>query len=202
MSPMEGTAPDGRATVQPLDRAAWRSWLAANHTTSTGAWVVTFKKTSGKPRLEYDEIVEEALCFGWIDSKPNKLDDERTMLWLAPRKPKSAWSRPNKERVEQMMAAGLMTEAGLRMVELAKQSGTWDLLNDVENLVVPDDLAEAFARHPGSREQWDGFSRSSRRGILEWIIQAKKPDTRAARVEETARLAAAGEKANQWKPKS
>jgi uncharacterized protein YdeI (YjbR/CyaY-like superfamily) len=198
---MEGTAPDGRPTVQPPDRAAWRSWLSANHTTSTGAWVVTFKKASGKPRLEYDEIVEEALCFGWIDSKPNKLDDERTMLWLAPRKPKSAWSRPNKERIEEMMAAGLMAEAGLRMVEMAKESGTWDLLNDVENLVVPDDLAEAFARHPGSRGQWDGFSRSSRRGILEWIIQAKKPETRAVRVEETARLAAAGEKANQWSPR-
>ena len=196
---MEGTAADGRPTVQPLDRAAWRSWLEANHATSTGAWGVTFKKAAGKPRLEYDDIVEESLCFGWIDSKPNKLDDERTMLWLAPRKPKSAWSRPNKERIEEMLAAGLMTAAGLRMVELAKESGTWDLLNDVENLVVPDDLAEAFALHPGAREQWDGFSRSSRRGILEWIVQAKKPETRAARIQETARLAAVGDKANQWK---
>ena len=195
---MDETAPDGRPTVHPLDRAAWRSWLEVNHARSTGVWVVTFKKATGKPRVEYDEIVEEAICFGWIDSKPNKLDHERSMLWLAPRKPKSAWSAPNKERVERMLAAGLMAEAGLGMVARAKESGQWDLLNDVENLVVPDDLAAAFERHPGSLDQWNGFSRSGRRGILEWIIQAKKPETRAARIEETAKLAAVGEKANQW----
>lgn len=198
---MQGTAPDGRPTVHPLTRAAWRSWLQANHASSSGVWVVTFKKATGEPRVEYDDIVEEALCFGWIDSKPNKLDNERSMLWLAPRKAKSAWSRPNKERVERMMASGLMAEAGSRMVDLAKASGSWDVLNDVENLVVPDDLALAFDRHPGSAETWNGFSRSSRRGILEWIIQARKPETRSIRVEETARLAAVGEKANQWKPR-
>lgn len=195
-------APDGKSMLQPTDRAGWRAWLADNHASSGGLWVATYKKSSGRQTITYDDLVEEALCFGWIDSKPNRLDDDRSLLWLAPRNAKSAWSRPNKERVERMLAAGLMAEAGLRMVELAKESGTWTMLDEVEDLVVPDDLATAFARYAGSRQQWDSFSRSSRRGILEWIVQAKKPETRAARVEETARLAASGEKANQWKPKS
>lgn len=188
--------------LQPSDRPAWRAWLVDNHAMSGGLWVATYKKSSGRQTITYDDLVEEALCFGWIDSKPNKLDDDRSLLWLAPRKPKSAWSRPNKDRVERMLAAGMMAAAGLRMVDVAKATGTWTMLDEVEDLVVPDDLSTAFTRHPGSIEQWDSFSRSSRRGILEWIVQAKKPETRAARIEETARLAAAGEKANQWKPKS
>ncbi len=99
--------------VHPLSRAEWRAWLLENHGRSTGVWLVSFKKGTGKPRFEYDEAVEEALCFGWIDSKPNKLDATRSLLWFAPRKAKTGWSKPNKERVERLLAAGLMQPAGL-----------------------------------------------------------------------------------------
>ena len=106
-------------TVHPLSRAEWRAWLARHHTRTRGVWVITFKKATGKPRVAYDELVEEALCFGWIDSKPNRLDDERTMLWMAPRTPGSGWSRPNKARVAKMIRAGGMRPAGLAKVEAA-----------------------------------------------------------------------------------
>jgi uncharacterized protein YdeI (YjbR/CyaY-like superfamily) len=197
----EGRAPDGRPMVHPLERAAWRDWLAANHATSTGVWLVTFRKATGQPRVEYAESVEEALCFGWVDSKSVRLDDERTLLWFSPRSPRSAWAGPNKERVARLEAAGLMQPAGLAMVEEAKRRGTWTLLDDVENLVVPDDLAAAMAASPPARPKWDAFSRSARRAILQWIVQAKRAETRANRVAETARLAALNEKANQPSPK-
>lgn len=202
MTAMEGLAPDGRPTLHLLTRAEWRAWLSEHHQSSPGVWFVTFKRTSGRPRIEYDDMVEEALCFGWIDSKAGTLDDERSMVWTSPRRAKSGWSGLNKRRVEVLEAAGLMTEAGRRMVDLAKATGTWDLLTDVENLVVPPDLAAAFERVPGSWERWDGFSRSARQGVLSWIVQAKRAETRANRIDETVRLAALGEVANTWKPKT
>jgi uncharacterized protein YdeI (YjbR/CyaY-like superfamily) len=118
-------------------RAEWRAWLEQHHAQTEGVWLISYKKSTGKPRVEYNEAVEEALCFGWVDSKPNKLDDERSMLWFAPRKPGSGWSRLNKERVERMMAAGLMTPAGLEKVEAAKQDGSWNALDAIEALDIP-----------------------------------------------------------------
>jgi hypothetical protein len=112
-------------SVHPLSRAEWRQWLAANHTRTEGIWLISYKKATGKPAVTYDESVEEALCFGWIDSKGNKLDDERSMLWFAPRKPRTGWSKPNKERVERLIQAGLMTPAGLAKIENAKADGSW-----------------------------------------------------------------------------
>ena len=186
-------------SVHPKSRAAWRAWLEANHSRGEGVWLVTFKKAAGKPRVEYDEAVEEALCFGWVDSKPAKLDAERSMLWFAPRKAGTGWSKPNKERVARMVAAGRMAPAGLAKVEAAKADGSWEKLDAVERLEVPADLARAFRARPGSRANFDAFPRSVKRGILEWILQAKKPETRAKRVEETARLAAENRRANQWR---
>ena len=162
-------------------------------------WVITFKQATGKPRVPYDELVEEALCFGWIDSKPNTLDDERSMLWLAPRKPGTGWSRPNKERVAKMIRAGGMRPAGLAKVEAAQRDGSWTALDAVEALVVPPDLAVVLASRPPARERFDGFPRSVKRGILEWIATAKRPETRARRVAETARLAQHNARANQWR---
>jgi uncharacterized protein YdeI (YjbR/CyaY-like superfamily) len=185
--------------VHPLSREEWRTWLEANHTRQEGAWLVTYKKATGKPRVEYDEAVEEALCFGWVDSKPNKLDDERSLLWFAPRKGGTGWSKPNKERVERMLAAGKMAPAGLAKVEAAQADGTWTLLDEVETLTIPPDLASALASLPPAAENFAAFPRSVKRGILEWILQAKRPETRAARVAETARLAAEGKRANQWR---
>ncbi|WP_045233399.1 YdeI/OmpD-associated family protein, partial [Deinococcus pimensis] len=173
-------------TVHPLTRGAWRAWLEANHDRAKGVWLVTFRKETGEPRVEYDEAVEEALCFGWVDSKPRKLDDRRGMLYFAPRRAGSGWSAPNKARVERLLAAGLMAPAGLAKVEAARRDGSWTALDEVEALVVPGDLAAALADLPPARENFDAFPRSARRGILEWIVSARTPGTRARRVEETA----------------
>ena len=188
--------------VQPATRAAWRAWLARNHGRGRGNWLVTLKKASGKPRITYEDAVEEALCFGWIDSKPRALDAARTMLWFAPRKPGSGWSRPNKLRIARLVEQGRMAAPGSAIVEAAKRDGSWSKLDDVEDLVVPPDLEDALRRHPGAAAHFAAFPRSARRGILEWIANAKQAATRARRVEETARLAAVNQRANQWRPKA
>lgn len=190
---------DGLARVQVSSRSEWRQWLAGNHARQTSIWLVTYKKSSGKATLSYGDIVEEALCFGWVDSLPRKLDDERTMLLISPRKAKSAWSKINKERVAKLLHAGLVAPPGLAKIEAAKADGSWDTLNEVDALAVPDDLAAALAGYAGAAEQFARFPPSVRRGILEWIGAAKREETRAKRVEETARLAGQGIRANQWR---
>jgi uncharacterized protein YdeI (YjbR/CyaY-like superfamily) len=184
--------------VHALTRAAWRKWLLTHHLRDEGVWLISYKKATGKPRVEYDEAVEEALCFGGVDSKPNKLDEERNMLWFAPRKAGTGWSKPNKDRVERMLVAGLMMPAGLAKVEAAKRDGTWTMLDGVEALEIPVDLAKALTTFK-SAANFEAFPRSVKRGILEWILQAKKAETRAKRIEETARLAAENKRANQWR---
>ncbi len=186
-------------SVHPLSREQWRAWLAEHHARNEGVWFVGFKKATGKPRIEYNDQVEEALCFGWVDSKTNKLDDERSMLWFAPRKAGSWWSAPNKERVERMITRGLMTEAGLAKVEAAKRDGSWTALDAVEALEVPADLAAALARFPRAGGHFEAFPRSAKRGILEWIAHAKRAETRAKRIRETAELAEQNIRANQWR---
>ncbi len=186
-------------SIQPLDRAAWRRWLADNHSRAVGIWVVTLKKTTAGPRLSYDELVEEALCHGWVDSKPNALDETRSMLWCAPRKAATGWSRLNKRRVEELIASGLMAPPGLAKVEQARKDGFWSRLDAVEALEIPDDLAKAFDRYAVSARNFEAFPRSVKRNILEWIGNAKRADTRSTRVEETARLAGDNIRANQWR---
>lgn len=183
--------------VHPLRRAEWRAWLEHNHTRKEGVWLVTYKKSTGKPRVEYEESVEEALCFGWIDSKGNKLDDERTLLWFAPRKAGSNWSASNKERVERLVAAGLMTPAGLAKIEAAKADGSWNALDSVEALEIPPDLETALRSYSAAGQNFEAFPRSVKRTILEWIANAKRPETRAKRIGETARLAQDNIRANQ-----
>jgi uncharacterized protein YdeI (YjbR/CyaY-like superfamily) len=186
-------------STHPQTLTAWRKWLELNHTRAEGVWLISYKKATGKPRFEYDEAVEEALCFGWIDSKPNKLDDERSMLWFAPRKANTGWSKINKARAEKMIEAGRMTPAGLAKIEAAKRDGSWTALDTIEALQVPSDLAAALAANPIAQQHFDAFPRSVKRGILEWISNAKKPETRTKRIEETARLAAENIRANQWR---
>lgn len=188
-------------STHPLTRAEWREWLLANHQRTTGTWLVSYKKATGKPRVEYDDAVEEALCFGWVDSKANKLDEERTLLWFAPRKPRTGWSRPNKIRIARLIEAGLMVEAGLRKVEQARADGSWTKLDGVEELLIPEDLGQALNAQPSAAEHFNAFPRSAKRGILEWIANAKTPATRSRRIDETARLASRNERANQWRPK-
>lgn len=178
-------------------RAEWRQWLALNHAQSDGVWLVTFKKHCGPKHVSYNDIVEEALCFGWIDSVAGKLDEDRTMLRFTPRKPGSGWSKPNKERVEHLIAAGLMTSAGLEKIEAAKQDGSWDSLDAIERLEIPPDLEAALAAYDAARQHFDAFPRSARRLILGWVASAKKPETRAKRIAETARLAQDNIRANQ-----
>lgn len=187
-------------SIHPPSREAWREWLRDHHQQTTGVWLVSYKKGTGNPRVDYDAAVEEALCFGWIDSKPNKLDAERTLLWFAPRKPGTGWSRPNKLRIERMTAAGLMADAGLRKVEQARCDGSWTKLDAVEELQIPEDLNEALQELPPAMENFAAFPRSAKRGILEWIANAKTAETRARRVSETARLTSQNERANQWRP--
>ena len=189
---------DAYERVEVTSREAWRAWLAANHAGSPGIWLVTYKKAEGDRYVSYDATVEEALCFGWIDSKSRGLDERRSMLLMTPRKRGSGWSRPNKERLERLFAAGQMEPAGIAMVEAAKADGSWTALDDIENLVEPDDLRAALDATPAAREHWDAFPRSTKRATLEWISLAKRPQTRAKRIEETATLAARGERANQW----
>lgn len=186
-------------SVHPLTRAEWRQWLKAHHELNEGVWLITYKKATGKPRIEYDEAVEEALCFGWIDSKPNKLDDERSMLWFAPRKEGTGWSKLNKERIERLMTAGQIHPSGLAKIEAAQKDGSWNALDAIEALEIPPDLAAAFGRYPNSAENFNAFPRSVKRGILEWIAMAKRDATRAKRIEETASLAADNIRANQWR---
>jgi uncharacterized protein YdeI (YjbR/CyaY-like superfamily) len=154
------------------------------------------RKETGKPRVAYAEAAEEALCFGWIDSKQKRLDDERSILWMSPRKPTSGWSKVNKDRVARLEAAGLMAEPGRAVVAAAKQSGAWSRLDSAEALEVPDDLAAAFARNRRARANYDAFPSSSQKLILSWIGSARKPATRARRVDETVRLAAQNIRAN------
>lgn len=188
-------------SVHPLSRKEWRSWLQKHHTRDEGVWLISYNKHTAKPRVEYYEAVEEALCFGWVDSKGNKLDDERTMLWFAPRRQGSNWAATNKARVEKLMAAGLMTPAGLAKIEASKLDGSWTALDGVEQLEMPPDLKKELQKYPHAKAHFEAFPKSVRRGILEWILNAKRPETREKRVAETASLAEKNERANQWKKK-
>jgi len=187
--------------VNAETRAEWRAWLAEHHATAPGAWLVSWRKHTGRPAVPYEDSVEEALCFGWVDSTGRGLDGDRTMLRFGPRKPGSGWARTNKERIGRLDRDGLLSDAGRRVVEAAKADGSWNKLDDVENPLVPGDLAAAFDARSGARQQWEAFPRSTRRAILEWIVQAKRPETRRKRIEETAEKAARGERANQWRPR-
>jgi uncharacterized protein YdeI (YjbR/CyaY-like superfamily) len=180
-------------------RAEWRAWLEQHHARPEGVWLISSKKATGKPRVAYEEAVEDALCFGWIDSIQRTLDDERAMLWFAPRKPRTGWSKLNKQRIERLTAAGLMAPAGLAKIEAARQDGSWSALDAVEALDIPPDLAAALSSYPSAQTHFDAFPRSVKRSILEWIASAKTPATRAKRVEETARLAEENIRANQWR---
>jgi uncharacterized protein YdeI (YjbR/CyaY-like superfamily) len=183
-----------RVEVASLDE--WRVWLAAHHGQVDSIWLVRWKKECG-PYLAYADVVDEALCWGWIDSLPRKLDEDRSMLLLSPRRADSAWSAVNKAKVKGLIAAGRMQPAGLAKIEAAKADGSWDRLNSVDALTVPDDLASALAAAgPDAAHNFAAFSPTSRRGILEWIVQAKRAATRAERVARTARLAQIGLRAN------
>lgn len=177
--------------VRVKTRAAWRRWLEKNHASTGSIWLVIDKKTSGGT-LSYDDVVEEGLCFGWIDSRTRPLDERSYMLLFSPRKPKSGWSRTNKERVQRLLAEGRMAPPGQAKIDAAKRDGSWSSLDAIENLELPPDLAAAFEANATARSEFDRFTRTARKIILLWIASAKRPETRARRIEETVRLAAIG----------
>jgi uncharacterized protein YdeI (YjbR/CyaY-like superfamily) len=180
------------------NRTEWRNWLAENHQTSKGVWLYFYKKNSGKPALSYDEAVEEALCFGWIDSKPGIVNAEMGKRYHSPRQAKSHWSKLNKERIEKLTADGQIMEAGQKMIDLAKKTGTWTALDGVSNLEIPEDLQTALNTFEKAEQYFTAFSPSVKKGILEWILNAKTPETRNKRIMETASLANDNIKANQY----
>jgi uncharacterized protein YdeI (YjbR/CyaY-like superfamily) len=185
-----------RERVQVESRAELRAWLENNHARSEGIWLVTFKKQVPDRHVSWDEVVEEALCFGWIDSLPRKLDTDRSILLLSPRRPRSPWSRLNKQRVEKLLAANRVMPPGLAAIERAKQDGSWTLYDEIEDLVIPNDLAAALEEDGTAARNFYAFSGSSNKGILWWIKSAKQPATRQRHIAETVRLAHHNIKAN------
>ena len=177
------------------DREAWHRWLAANHATARGVWLVTWRARTGRPRLEYEDAIEEALCFGWVDGTGGTLDAERGRLYFAPRRPRSVWAASNKARVARLAAAGRMAPAGLAAVERAKRDGSWTLLDAAERLEVPDDLGAALAARPSATDNFAALPPSARKMALGWIATAKRPETRDRRVVAVAEAAARNERA-------
>ena len=176
-----------------------RDWLAQNHTRDRGVWLVSFKKADPDRYLSVGEIVDQCLCFGWVDSLTRSKDDLRSMLWISPRKKGSNWSRVNKEKVARLEAEGLMAPPGRAVIERAKADGTWTALDEVENLVIPSDLQAAFDQTPGSEETWQAYPRGVKRGALEILLNAKRAETRARKIAEIIDCAKAGERPFQWR---
>jgi uncharacterized protein YdeI (YjbR/CyaY-like superfamily) len=192
--PME-TYKDKKA-FYPKTRKAWRQWLEKNHQKEPSIWLILYNKDIGIPSITWSEAVEEALCFGWIDSVVNKRDEESRYQFFTTRKPKSNWSRINKEKIAQLTDAGLMAPAGLAVVATAKENGTWSALDEVEATTVPPDLQKALKTGKKALTHWEAFPRSSKKIILHWILSAKRPETRQKRISETVTLAEINKRAN------
>ncbi len=186
----------GRPLIHPETREVWRDWLAQHHRSVDGVWLARWTKASGRVPLDYDAIVEEALCFGWIDGLVNTLGDGRQAHLLTPRRAGSAWARSNKERVERLIAEGRMTDAGREMIQRAKADGSWSMQDAADALIEPDELSAALDANPEARRQWDAFPRSPRRALIWWVMSAKRPETRARRVAQIVDEAAVGRRAN------
>jgi uncharacterized protein YdeI (YjbR/CyaY-like superfamily) len=192
--PLCMSALDDAPHVLADDRATWRAWLEANHATARGAWLVTWRARAGRPFLDYEAAIEEALCVGWIDSTAGRYDDERGKLYFSPRKRRSVWAATNKARVERLLAAGRMRPAGMAAVERAKADGSWTVLDGPERLEVPADLAVALESNPPAAANFDAFPPSARKMLLGWIATAVRPETRASRITKVAAAAQRNER--------
>ncbi len=175
--------------LEAKNRIEWHEWLKENHLTSKGIWLVYYKKNSLKDTVLYDEAVEEALSFGWIDSKVNAIDEERYMQIFTPRKPGSIWSKLNKQRIQKLMEQGLMQPAGLNKVERAKKDGSWNFLDDVEKLIIPEDFKLALNSDREAKNNFEALGNSSKKQILYWIKSAKRDSTRENRIQKTVKSA-------------
>jgi len=180
--------PRARPTFYAPDRARWRRWLARNHATSDGVWLVRYKKATGKACVSYDDSVEEALCFGWIDGRMSPVDAEQYLQLFTPRRPKSTWAASNKTRVEKLERLGLMTPAGREAIAVARKNGSWAALDAIESMTLPSELERELARNRRAARNFDAMSPSARKGYLYWVGTAKKPETRARRAAAAAKL--------------
>lgn len=185
----------GYALYHPPTRAAWRAWLDAHHADTRGVWALMWRSGAGRDAVPNEVMVEEALCVGWIDSTTKVFDDDRRLQLYTPRRPRSTWARTNKERVARLEAEGRMGPAGRRAIEVARANGSWDVLDDVEALREPDDLAAGLDAVPAARQAWDGFPPSAKRQMLQWLVTAVRDDTRQRRVHAIVTAAARGERA-------
>jgi uncharacterized protein YdeI (YjbR/CyaY-like superfamily) len=176
---------DGKDVLIPPSRAYWREWLASTSDRQEGLWIVYRKKSSSLDGPVYEDLVEEALCFGWIDSRVRRVDDDRLMQWFSPRRVGGLWSAVNKERIEQLVAAGRMAEIGQAAIDRAKADGSWSQLDEVDALIVPPDLQMALDVAPEALTAYQGLGDSVKKQYLWWIHSAKRPATRANRIEET-----------------
>jgi uncharacterized protein YdeI (YjbR/CyaY-like superfamily) len=176
--------------VQPKSRAAWRAWLEKHHASSQGIWLVFAKKHTGLPTLSYEDAVQEALCFGWIDSLLKSIDDRFHMQTFTPRKAKSRWSATNKARLAKLMKAGVMAPAGLVAVEQAKKSGSWAGYASVDAMTMPPELKRALDANPDAKKNWPTYTASAQRSFLHMVTDAKRPETREKRVRRVIELVA------------
>ncbi len=179
--------------IHPKTRAGWRSWLEKNHANSDGVWLIYYRASTGKRGLSWEDAVREALCFGWIDSKVKPIDDERYRQIFTPRKPRSVWSKINKQHIAELTEADLMTDAGRRAVDVAKENGAWSLLEPVDALIVPADLASALRGSKRAREAYEALSNSAKRAVLYPLYSAKREETRAKRLAEAIAALEGGE---------
>lgn len=180
----EPESPNGKQVLVPVDRAAWRTWLAAQQDRHEGVWVVYRKKSSDLEGPVYDDLVEEALCFGWIDSVNRRTDDGRLIQWFSPRRRGGLWSALNKERIERLEREGLMSAAGREAIDRAKSDGSWSQTDEVDALVVPTDLEAAFGEHPEAGKAYERLPPSNKKQLLWALYSAKRADTRARRLAE------------------
>lgn len=183
---------DDKNVICPANRKEWREWLRKNHETQASVWVIYYKKDSPLQSMTWSDAVDEALCFGWIDSIRKTVDSERFIQYFSKRKPNGAWSKVNKIKIEQLIKDDLMAEAGLKSIETAKANKSWNILDEVDALIIPADLELAFGRHPGAKDYYESLSKSIKKQILQWVVLAKRPETRQNRIEEIAELAGQG----------
>jgi uncharacterized protein YdeI (YjbR/CyaY-like superfamily) len=175
-------------TFYPSNQQAWRKWLADNHQTKTGVWLAQYKKKAKKETISWSEAVDEALCFGWIDSIRKTLDEDSYIQFFSPRKAKGTWSKINKDKIELLIERGLMEKAGYDSIALAKQNASWNILDEVDALLIPTDLQEALSTQNGT-DYFMGLSKSVKKAMLQWLVLAKRPETRVKRIVEIATLA-------------
>jgi uncharacterized protein YdeI (YjbR/CyaY-like superfamily) len=186
----------GLSVIDPKTRASFRKWLARNGQQKESVWVTVYKKNAKPGLLSYRDVVEESLCFGWIDSLPKKNDDQSYLLRISPRKPRSVWSAINKKIIKSLVAKGLMTETGAEKIRLAKQNGSWSALNKSDKLIVAPELKRLLAKNKKAQNHFDRFSPSSKKALLEWIYSARTEKTKTERIEKVVRFATMNKKAN------